>query len=561
MLRATNVPANETQAEPCDRLESELAGSILGSLNVARYCVLVGSPLGVLLTPLVQPSNLVAKPLPLLQIPPAPQRFLGRVAAVEAAIAAIQAGQSVQVVAGAGLGKATFLRYLAHRLEVTTSHPDGILYVSRVQAVEDLVQTIGERFYVIYPDSKLMQEEWQVSLQELQILIILADAQWLPEDVQQLRQVFGQSTFLLAGRSSRSLPDCVTIKLPVLSLPETRELAQQVWGRSLDATDERWVELCWQRFQGHPARLVQLFELLRQGKWDWAGCQQRLWGSGVTQRAAAEQLLRQTLDTLSTPQRWILGLLCALDGVGLTVGQIAAMTGPQEPQSSLQGLLRLALVQQFEGRYRVADYVRVAAAKQFDSEPWMARGADVLVEWLKGQPPELVLPEVPVVMAFLGWAVRQQRWELVLQLARSVDAVLVLGKLWEEWRRSLQWALQAAWQLADRSAEAWAWHQMGVRALCLEDVTTAYDALQQSLRLRQELGDPQAIALTQRHLGYAVQGAMPSTVRSEVRSEVRRRRVSAMLVVISLVTFGLSVLGGLVVKDWLGRMNPVELRE
>jgi hypothetical protein len=384
MLRATNIPTNETQAESRDRLEGELAGSILGSLNVARYCALVGSPLGILLTPLAQPSNLVAKPVPLLQIPPAPQRFLGRGAAIAAAIGAIQSGQSVEVVAGAGAGKSTFLRYLAHRPEVTTSHPDGILYVARVQAIADLVQMVGEKFYVIYPDSKLTTEEWQISLQELQILIILADAQWLPEDIQQLRQVFRQSTFLLAGRSSRSLPDCVTVKLSVLSLPETRELAQQVWQRSLDVTDEQWVELCWQRFQGHPARLVQLFELLQQGKWDWAGCQQRLWGAGVTQRVAAEQLLRQTLDTLSTPQRWILGLLSALDGVGLTVGQIAAMTGPQEPQASLQGLLRLALVQQFEGRYRVADYVRVDAAKQFDSQPWMERGADVLVEWLGG---------------------------------------------------------------------------------------------------------------------------------------------------------------------------------
>jgi hypothetical protein len=548
-----------------ETLENGLSSDILGSLNVARYSLLVGSRQGILVLPLrsdgalppaSQPSNLVARSVPVLQIPPAPQRFLGRQAAIAQAITAIQAGRSLEVVAAPGMGKSAFLRHLAHRPEVTTSHPDGILYLYRAQPLADLLQAIGEHFYVIYPDSKLTPREWQVSLQELQILIVLADPAWLSADMQALRQMLSNSTFLVVSLTPRSLDHLESLPLVGLSRSESCQLAAQIFDREMTPIEQSLVDRAGQQFQGSPARLVQMLELVHQGRLTWSHCERVLLAPDVAAPLATQRLIQQALMAVSTPQRWILGLLSALEGVGLTAQQIASMTGPQEPQASLQGLVRLALVQQLAGRYSLPSHVRSGVAEQFDSQPWMERGAAVLSAWLAQQPPEVILPEVPVAMVFLRWALQQKRWALVLDLARSLDSTLAIGKQWEEWRRVLQWALQAAWQLQDPVAEAWAWHQLGVRALCLEDVTTAYDALHQALRLRQGLGDAQAIALTERNLHYSMQGTLPPTVRSEVREESQRWRTNMALVIISLVTFLLTVCVGLGVRYWWQQSQP-----
>jgi hypothetical protein len=578
--------AGVTLASASETLENDLSADILGSLNVSRYSVLVGSRQGILLIPLSaprwsasaleptrsplatsavasvaikpsQPSNLVAKSVPVLQMPPAPQRFLGRQGAIEQAMTAIQSGQSVEIVGPPGVGKSAFLRHLAHRPELMAAHPDGILYLRRSQPLADLVQVIGETFYLIYPDGKLTAREWQVSLQELKVLVVLADSQWLTADIQALRQIMPHSTFLMVSPTARSLENVQSITLSGLSFAATSQLAAQILGRDLSAAEQVGLEPCWQQFQGQPAPLVQVLELVHQGRLSWAQCEQSLWAAPIAPSEAPQRLIQQALAAVSTPQRWILGLLSAMDGVGLTASQIASMTGPQEPQNCLHGLVRLALVQQLDGRYSLPEYVRSLLAQQFDSQPWMERGATVLARWLSQQPPEMILPEVPVAMVFVRWAVQQQRWALVLELARSLDSTLAIAKQWEEWRRMLQWALQAAWQLADTAAEAWAWHQLGVRALCLDDVTTAYDALDQALRLRQGLNDPQAIALTARMWHYSMQGTLPARLPAGP-DQVPRWRTNLFLGVIALVTFGVTVGLGLGVRQWL-QVSPSDV--
>jgi hypothetical protein len=538
-----------------ETLEDQLESEILGSLNVTRYSLLVGSHQGALPTLFCsannQASNLVPKAVPVLQIPPAPQRFVGRKAEITAAIDAIQTGRSLEIVGSSGMGKSAFLRYLAHRPEVTTSHPDGILYLHQYQPLDDFVQSLGERFYLVYPDSKLTIQEWQISLQELQVLLILADPQWLLEDVQALQRILPNSTILLASLMARSLTQFQSVKLLPLSLEATQQLASQILSDPSAPIDAQILEQSWRRFQGQPGRLVQLLLLIQQGHLSWQDCQKCFLTGDSSRRTVVQNLVRQEIAVLSTPQRWIVGLLSALDGVGLTVQQIASITGPQEPQSSLQGLVRLGLVQPLDGRYRLSEHLRAWVAQEFDSQPWMERGVAVFSDWLTQQPPELILPELPLAMVLLRWAVQQKRWALVLSMARSLDAALVLGKQWEAWQRVLQWALQAAWQLEAIEAEAWAWHQLGVRALCLEDVTTAYDALNQALRLRQGLQDPQAIALTQRCLNHTVRGAVPRAVRTQVQQEGSRWRTNMVLLVISLITFVIALLLGLGVRQWL----------
>jgi RecA/RadA recombinase len=560
MSRASNISRDRAVTEPT-AIAQRLVPDVRGSLNVGRYQVLVGAAAGVLLQPIVQTTNLVAKPSTTLQIPPAPRQFLGQEAALAQAIAALQAGRSLEIVGPPGSGKSAFLRQLAHHPAVTTSHPDGILQISQLDPIGDLVQSLGETFYHLYPESYLSLSEWQAALRDCQALLMVNAPSARLEDLQQLGAILPQSTLVVTATVPRlaaaGLPQSiVTIGLTAVPLSESQQLVEAVLARSLTAVECGQLKQLWQCFRGESARMRQLAQLQRDTPTAWDHWSNWLAAHPQADEPVVQQhLVEQLMQGLDTPQRWILGLLTALAGVSLTIEQIAAMTGPQDPRSSLQQLIRLGLVQMLAQRYRAVDYLQPWLARQFVSQPWMERGATVMQDWCKGQSPEAIVAELPVVMAFTRWAAGAKHSQMVLDLARSLDPALILGKQWEQWGRVLQWALQAAGQLADTRSAAWAWHQLGTRALLLEDITTAYDALQQALKLRQASGtsaaDQTAIDLTQFNLTQVIQSALPTHKQAEVRAEATRSTPYGALLVIALVTFVVALLLGLAIKPLL----------
>jgi hypothetical protein len=554
-LKRIDVPVTEA-------LENLLAPEILGCLNVGPLAVLAGSRYGLLLGAPTVSTTLVGQSLPILQVPPVPGRFLGRQDAVATAIAAIQVGRSLEISGVPGIGKSAFLRHLAHHPTVTTSHADGMLYLNRLEPFEDVLHELGETFYHLYPDSYLPVADWQKALQDVRALVIVNAPYCKVESIQTLRLLMPRSTFVVASHRMRLVNDghdpealpWQQLELGALSWPESLQLVEQVQDQPIAPAMQPVVQQLWQIFGGEPVRLLQLAELARlspQQAWtDW-----QTWLATMPtndHQAALQCLVDQMVAVLTTPQRWILSLLVAMEGVSLNPEQIASITGPQEPHGSLQGLVRLGLVRPIAGRYGVPDHMRAWLLSKFDSQRWMLQGLEVMQVWSQQQTPETIVAELSVLMAFLRWAVLQKQSQAVLSLARSLDTALFLGKRWDEWGRVLQWALQAAWQESDVKAEAWAWHELGVRALLLEDVTTAYDSLQQSLRLRRGLDDRVAIALTQRNLSYLMQGTVPSGPKAAIAAEQSRRRTYVSLAILSLITFSLSLVLGLAVKHWLG---------
>jgi hypothetical protein len=559
-LKTIDIPVTEA-------LETLLASEILGGLNVGSLAVLAGSRYGLLLEQQTQPTTLVGQTLPILQVPPVPGRFLGRQEEVATAIAAIQAGRSLEISGVPGIGKSAFLRHLAHHPTVTTSHGDGMLYLNRLEPFADVLHELGETFYHLYPDSYLPVGDWQTALQDVQALVIVNAPYCKVESIQTLRSLMPRSTFVVASHRARLTHgdgrevDAVwqQLALGALPWPDSLQLIEQVQDQPIAPLMQPVVEQLWQIFGGEPVRLMQLAELARlshQQSWaDWQAWLASPAASSIRSTnlpsASLQHLVDALVAMLTTPQRWILSLLVALEGASLSLEQIASITGPQEPQSSLQGLVRLGLVRPIAGRYGVPDHMRAWLLSKFDSQPWMLQGLEVMQAWSQQQPPETIVAELSVLMAFLRWAVAQKQSRAVLSLARSIDTALFLGKRWNEWGRVLQWALQAAWQASDVEAEAWAWHELGVRALLLEDVTTAYDSLQQSLRLRRGLDDRAAIALTQRNLSYLMQGTLPAGPKAAITAEQSRRQTYVSLAILSLLTFSLSLGLGLAVKQWL----------
>jgi hypothetical protein len=75
-----------------------------------------------------------------------------------------------------------------------------------------------------------------------------------------------------------------------------------------------------------------------------------------------------------------------------------------------------------------------------------------------------------------------------------------MNRRWGAWTQVLQWGLVAAQSTNNQPGTAWALHQLGTRALCLEDFPKSYTFLTQALQLRQALGDPIGIEITRHNL-------------------------------------------------------------
>lgn len=89
-----------------------------------------------------------------------------------------------------------------------------------------------------------------------------------------------------------------------------------------------------------------------------------------------------------------------------------------------------------------------------------------------------------------------QRWDDVLELARALAMLLALLERWEQLLQSLELSIHAAEQLGDVAAEAWGHHELGTVHLLKGDHAKADSSLAVARRLRERIGDWDALAVT-----------------------------------------------------------------
>ncbi len=96
-------------------------------------------------------------------------------------------------------------------------------------------------------------------------------------------------------------------------------------------------------------------------------------------------------------------------------------------------------------------------------------------------------------------------WPEVVTLVRAVSGQLCMSKMWGAWEAVLERGLEAAHKSGDRSGEAFALHELGVRSLGSGELDQANGFLTQALQIRTELGELDAAAATQKNLNVLQQ--------------------------------------------------------
>ena len=422
------------------------------------------------------------------------------------ALSALDAGLPIEVSGEPGIGKTAILRHLAHHPRAA-SFVDGTIYLpARHQSLSDLQQLIFEAFYESDQFSKATEVEIRRGLQEKQALILLDDVHLTQAEMEQVLDIAPRSAFVVTTRERCLWGEVRSLSLKGLPADDAVLLLEREIEHSLDDPERSAAtDLC-VAIGGHPLRILQAAAIIRE-----RGLSPDGWAVTIT----PEILVTELMATIDEKQRRALMALTALSGAPLHAQHIAGLAEVTDIEPSLLTLVHRGLVVSSHSRHQLADGVADRLRRTEDTKPWVNRAITYFTTWAERhrRHADSLLEESEALLRVQQHAVDTRRWGEVLTLGWLLEEALVVNARWGAWKTNLERCLAAAKAFGDRSAEAWALHQIGTRAVCLGEPGTARASLSQAMKLRKALGDEAAATASRQNLSFVLPPVSTSTER------------------------------------------------
>ncbi|HVE47260.1 MAG TPA: hypothetical protein VNA57_11010 [Acidimicrobiales bacterium] len=469
-------------------------GVVQGENNTVTLTINNYSTDGSVVTPSKRPApGPRALSTPVRLLPRAFPDLLGRGNEVEAAVVALRSQRPLEVFGAAGIGKSALLRHLAHH-SCTEQFVSGVVFREyRNEPVADLVQKLFEAFYD--SDVKFTDTRIRSYLQDTQALVIVDDAELGREQLETLGITMPSSILVLASQQPLLLGEGKHIALRGLADADALALLQRRLDRELDPGEyEAGVALS-RAVDGNPLRITQAAALLLQDRDLRLDDLLARVGTGATGVDAV------VLSAATSEERAVLGALAPFRDTPVDALHLERMAGIPAAAAVLASLEDRGLVRSNSPRYSVVGPVRdivIGDGVPASETTRMLRYFSAMVKETRALKPGG--QDVDVVLAAAHIAAADERWPEVLTLARSLDGALALERRWGAWESMLRLALRASEATHDLSGQGWARHQLGTRALCLEDYHEAGTELRRALQLREVVGDSAGLAATRANL-------------------------------------------------------------
>ncbi|KAF3889936.1 MULTISPECIES: hypothetical protein [Nostocales] len=497
---------------PQKSIIANFQGETIGQLAVGNYVIKIGSSHGAMAntaTDAEQPTKL-SRPAPVLVQEDSVDDLLGCQELVTEAIAALGVGQSVELYGSAGFGKTALLSCLAHDIQSMSLFPDGVIKLSLAHPyVSDLLQIIWEAYYQSHIPYKPTDGQIKEQIKDKKALIVLDDDdELIQEELQELIGFPSNLTFLIASSRKRFPKKGRSLLLPNLSIIDSISLVEKEMGRSLTREEMPAAKSLCTLLNGHPVHIqVAVANIVEEG---------RSIAEIVSQLPSTEpvsSLIQQTVASLSKPHQTILELLLVMGRIGLGKEQIQAIAQIHKVDQLLETLQRRNLVKLQNSRYQIIQAIVEVLPPEWRLTTIREKAIAYFVKFAEKyqKQPNYLLEEIDATVQILEVAVRNSRWQDILRLVRAIESSLALSRRWRLWEQVLQRGLQASQAEKSRVDEAWALHQLGIRALCLEENSTAKKYLTKAVQLRELLGDTTGVTATSHNLNFLKNASFPSS--------------------------------------------------
>lgn len=503
------MEASVTRSLPRGGVQAEFKQDVSGNLIIGNHNVQINAQHGSIVNVIQKEDRprRIARETPVRILPRRFDDLLDRRAEVDQAVKSLSTQRPLDIYAQSGMGKTSLLRFLS-RHSLTSAFPDGVIYLRvAAQPLEDLLQSIYDAFYEYTAPYKPSQGEIRQGLQDRQALIVLDDVALERQEVETLMDAAPESNFLLASADRRLWGQGDLIALPGLPEAEGAALFERELGRHLEPGESEQVRALCVRLHGHPLRILQAASLVRE-----AGMPIAQVAAGRPGGSAEQSLNGQVLGALDTAEKKVTAAVAALRGAPLHRRHLRALTGLEDADAVVEGLLQRGVIQAHSPRYTLAGDLGAAVEQAWDLTTWRRGALEHFRRWGESQraSPDLLAEENEAVQNLIEWAAGRGFWSGVLRLAYLFEGSLALAGRWGLWAWVLQRGMEAAQALGNQPARAWALHQLGTRALCLDQSGLARDYLVRALRLREALGDWEGAAVTRHNLNLIL-GGPPSS--------------------------------------------------
>jgi hypothetical protein len=474
-------------------------GAITGQVAIGRFVLHIGGSHGALVGQAPPAWRIDARPraTPILLRPRSIRGLFGRITELNAIFTALEEGLPVEISGEPGIGKTAVLRSAAYH-PAAASFIDGILYLAaRDQSSADLQQQIFDAFYESDEISKPTTAEIRRALQGKRALILIDDVRLNRQDLEQLIDVAPRSSFIVATRERRLCSEVLSVVLNGLAVDDGVMLLEREIARPLEDGERPAAENLCAALQGHPLRILQAAAFVRD-----RGLSLDQWATDI----APEDVVTESLASVDQKQRRILLVLAALPSVPMQAQHVSGIAEIPDIEPSLAALVQRALVLSTQAGHRLADGVADRLRRTEDLNPWVNRAVTYYTAWAERyrRDPDALLDESEALRRVQLHATNVRRWGEALRVGQILEGALVAGVRWDAWAMVLEHCLLAAKATGDRTAEAWALHEIGTRAICVGETRGARSALSEALKLRETLGDADAIDASRRNLNFVL---------------------------------------------------------
>ena len=315
-------------------------------------------------------------------------------------------------------------------------------------------------------------------------MILLDDACLAQDELKQVLDIAPRAAFVVATRERRLWGEVHTLVLKGLPAEDAALLLEREIERALDVTERPAAMTLCAAIGGNPLRIRQAAAVIREQGISLDQCARIVTPSPVVNLMAS----------IDEKQRRALLALAALPGAPLQALHVSAIAEVTDVEPSLTALVRRGLVVSSQSRYHLADGVGDRLRRTEDMKPWANRVITYFTAWAERhqRSQDVLLQESDALLRVQQHAADGRRSGEVLHLGRLLGGPLAVGARWGAWAVTLERCLSAARAIGDRSAEAWALHELGSRAVCLGDAGTARALLNQAVKLREMQGDDAA---------------------------------------------------------------------
>jgi hypothetical protein len=305
---------------------------------------------------------------------------------------------------------------------------------------------------------------------------------------------------VIASRE-RSLWEGTPLALRGLGVTDAVTVVEQELGRPL-APDERdpAQRIC-KVLLGHPLRIREAVATALASEGTLADIERRLTDSADAVASLAATKLSQARDA----EKQLIAALAVLGEASVGYEHLRSIVDVSRFDQVVSDAVTRRDIRAHSPRYSLSATLAGSAVLP-RSDAYGDRALRLFIAWaeeLRGNP-AAQLREGPALLALLRWAAENKRPREAVRLGRVIDTAFAARRRWGAWHEVLETVLAASRQGGERSAEAWALHQLGTRAFCRGEVDAGVEMLRQALHLRRELGDDAGASVTDHNLGVAL---------------------------------------------------------